>query len=43
MGNEKINRKDLKEKAEAGDPIACYELGLSFKGKNYRMLQEYLL
>ena len=42
MENEKINRKDLKEKAEAGDPIACYELGLSFKGKNYRKLQEYL-
>lgn len=42
MDDEKINRKDLKEKTEAGDPIACYDLGLSFKGKNHRKLQEYL-
>ena len=33
MDDEKINRKDLKEKTEAGDPIACYDLGLTLNRK----------
>ena len=34
--------KELKQKAEAGDPIACYELGLTYKGKNYNTMLKWL-
>ena len=31
--------KELKQKAETGDSVACYELGLSYKGKNYSYMK----
>ena len=34
--------KELKQKAEAGDPIACYELGLSYSGKNHDNMLKWL-
>ena len=37
-----MNLKELKLKAEEGDPIACYELGLSYKGKNYSNMLKWL-
>ena len=37
-----MNFKELKQKAEAGDAIACYELGLTYKGKNYNNMLKWL-
>jgi hypothetical protein len=37
-----MNLKELKIKAEGGDPIACYELGLAYKGKNYSSMLTWL-
>ena len=37
-----MNLKELKQKAETGDSVACYELGLSYKGKNYSNMQKWL-
>lgn len=37
-----MNLKELKQKAEEGDSIACYELGLSYKGKNYSNMLKWL-
>lgn len=34
--------KELKQKAGTGDSIACYELGLSYKGKNYSNMRKWL-
>lgn len=34
--------KELKQKAETGDSIACYELGLTYKGKNYSNMLKWL-
>ena len=34
--------KELKQKAETGDSVACYELGLSYKGKNYSNMIKWL-
>ena len=34
--------KELKQKAETGDSVACYELGLSYKGKNYSNMLKWL-
>ena len=37
-----MTSKELKQKAEEGDSIACYELGLTYKGKNYSNMQKWL-
>lgn len=37
-----MTTKELKQKAEEGDSIACYELGLTYKGKNYSNMQKWL-
>ena len=37
-----MTSKELKQKAEEGDSIACYELGLTYKGKNYNNMLKWL-